>query len=628
MVWPDLGDGMEDLKELKSLLSGEMEESFRRGIINNMPRVPMVVVYTDEEAKKAKEEIDPILQHIWGDRKKAIVQIAMEGGMFSDADSGESLAEEEVQELIDNMYASDNSFRDMSRICAVFIHATATCDDADMFQERFECVHQIEEFISDNLLTTSIVFLDESGKYRKTAGEIRNYLGDLLEQKNNPYASTFLLSNRLSSGSLLAGKRITENYSMAGWIILLLNGAGAGYEPDLSLFYPVGKEYYLTAAFSEVNRPNDAICNIVLHTMLTWIDRRMCSQGKMKNRNLDIEDLYQRLEISGGQARFLEDFFQQNIVDRIPPVDAVRYLPKRSIGEMDIDAMDFESVDRETMGGCSAMLVGLCLFDRKMKDSLVRFVQNYIRNRLSASERERVLSVSNIQELLRQLRPGELTGKERLNVYLWEKVHADYLNWALPICEDILKSEQKNSAAHAKEFEEILQEFQQGYFPDDSDLEHYYADITNEELERAAGGLGERIISEISLHGEQRSVILDCLKKAAQEIFSAKAVFRMPLEQEMVSRMGQNPNDIHNQIYNALFRDLDNRIRLKTAIALSAQKQITIVNQRGEDGVETELFQSIKKNISDATNMIYFDSCNSNTIKILRFYGCSRANLL
>lgn len=628
MVWPDMGDSMEDLKELKSLLSDELEESFRRGIINNMPRIPMVVVYTDEEAKKAKEEIDPILQHIWGDRKKAIVQVAMEGELFSDADSGENLAGDEVQELIDQMYASDNCFKDMSCMCVVFIHTTVSCDDVSVFRERFERVHQIEEFISDNHLTASIVFLDESTKCRRTAGEIRNYLGDLLEQKNNPYTSTFLLSNRLSNGSLLAGKRIKENYDMAGWIILLLNGVGAGYAPDLSLFYPAGKEYYLTAAFSEVNRPNDAICDIVLHTMLTWIDRRIGTQGKTKTKNLDIGDYYQRLEISGNQAKFLEDFFQQNIVDKIPPVDVIRYLPRQHTGEMDITAMDFGSVDRETMGGCSAMLAGLCLFDRQMRDDLVRFVQNYLRHRLSAAEKERVLSVSNIQELLRQIRPGELTGKERINVYLREKVHADYLNWALPICEEILINEQKNSAAHTKEFEGILQEFQQGYFPDDTDLERYYADITKDELERAAGGLGERLISEISLYGEQRSAVLDCLKKAAQEIFSSKAVFRMPLEQEMVSRMGQNPNDIHNQIYNTLFRDLDNRIRLKTAIALSAQKQITIVNQRGEDGMETELYQSIKKNISDAANMIYFDSCNSNTIKILRFYACGRANLL
>lgn len=619
---------MENIKELKSLLSGGLEESFRRGIINNMPRVPMAIVYTDEEAKKAKEEIDSVLQHVWGDRKKDIVQVTMDGESFQDGESGENLDVEEVQELIDNMYASDNSFRDMSHLCVVFLHSTTSCDEVSVFQDRFERVHQIEEFISDGLLTTSIVFLDESSKRRKTAVEIRKYLGGLLAEERNPYASTFLLSNRLSNGSLLAGERIKENYAMAGWTVLLLNGVGAGYTPDWGLFYPAGKEYYLTAAFSEVNRPNDAICDIVLHTMLTWIDRRMRMQGNGQNRNLDIEDLYQRLEISGNQAKFIEDFFQQNIVDKIPPVDAIRYLPRRHTGGSDITAKDFRAVDQETMGGCSALLAGLPLFDQQMKDDFVRFIQSYIRNRLSAAERERALSVSNVQELLRQLRPAEPTGKERIDVYLREKIHANYLNWVLPICEEVLKKEQRNSAAHAREFEGVLQEFQQGYFPDDSDLERYYADITNDELERAAGGLGERLMNEISSHGEQRDVILDCLKSAAQEIFSARSVFRMPLEQEMVSRMGQNPNDIHNQIYNTLFRNLDNRIRLKTAIALSDQKQITIVNQRGEDGTETELYQSIKKNVSDATNMIYFDSCNSNTIKILRFYGCGQANLL
>ena len=105
MVLTDAGDDMESLKELKSILSGGLEESFRRGSINNMPHVPMAVIYTDEEAKRAKEEIDPILQHIWGDRKKDIVQLAMDGGAFFDAESGEGLVQAAVQERIADMYA-------------------------------------------------------------------------------------------------------------------------------------------------------------------------------------------------------------------------------------------------------------------------------------------------------------------------------------------------------------------------------------------------------------------------------------------------------------------------------------------------------------------------------------------
>lgn len=624
----ETGDEMEDMKELKTLLSGELEESFRRGVINNMPRVPMVVVYTDKEAGKAKEEIDPIFWHIWGDRKNDIVQLMIDGETFKDAENGDSLDVEKVQERIDDMYAADNSFRDMGHLCVVMLQSSASCADVMEFKTRYEQVHQIEEFIADGLLTTSIVLLDESTKCRKTAEEIRKYLGKLLEEGSNPYMSTFLLSNRLSNGSLLAGKRMRENYAMAGWIMLLLNGIGAGYTPDLGLFYPAGRECYLTAAFSEVNRPNETICDIVLHTMLTWIDRHLRNQGTVQNRNLDIEDLYQRLEISGGRAKVIEDFFQQNIIDKIPTVEAVRFLPRQHTGMLDIAAKDFHSFDQETMGGCSAFLAGVTLFDQQMRSDFIRFFQNYVRERLSAAERERALTASNVQELLRQLHPAEMTGKERVDEYLREKIHADYLQWVLPICEELLRKEQKNSAAQAKEFENVLQEFQQGYFPDDPELERYYAGITNDELERAAGGLGERLKKEIGSHGEQRDTILNCLKQAAEEIFSSRSVFRMPLEQEMVNRMGQNPHDIHNQIYNTLFRNLDSRIRLKTTIALSAQKQITIVNQRNADGAETELYCSIKKNVSDAANMIYFDSCNSNTIKIIRFYRCDKTNLI
>lgn len=619
---------MKDLKELKTLLAGEMEESFRRGIINNMPRVPMVIVYTDEDALNAKEEIDPILQHIWGERKKDIVQIVMENDSYMNADDKSSLSEEEVQEMIDDMYATDNSFRDMSHLCVVLLHSSSSCADLAEFRDRYERIHRVEEFITDGLLTTSIVLLDESTKCRKTAVEIRNYLGELLEQQSTPYASTFILSNRLSNGSLLAGRRIRENYSMSGWIMLLLNGIGAGYSPDLSLFYPAGRGYYLTAAFSEVNRPNDAICDVVLHKMLTWIDRHMRTQGTSQNRNIDIEDLYQRLNVSAGKAGFLEDYFRQNITGKIPAASMLRFMPRQSPTAVDVAGRDFLTFDKETMGGCSALLSRLSAFDQNVKDDFTRFFLGYIRDRLTAGERERILTHANVQELLRELRPGELTGKERVEFYVQEKVHMDFIKWALPICEELLVQEQKNSASHAKEFEGVLQEFQQGYFPDNAELERYYADITNDELERSSAGLGERLMNEITSKGDRREAVLDCLRRTAQEIFSAKPVFRMPLEQEMINRMGQNPNDIHNQIYNTLFRDLDSRIRLKTIIAPQFQKQITIVNQKDENGMETELYQSIKKNVSDDTNMIYFDSCNSNTIKIIRFYCCERANLI
>lgn len=619
---------MEDLKELKALLADEMEESFRRGIINNMPWTPMVIIYMDEEAKKAKEEIDPILLHIWGDREKDIVQIMMNGDSFCNVEDGTNLEEDEVQELIDNMYATDNSFRDMSRLCVIMIQSTAPCSNVSEFQKSYERIHKFEEFISDGLLTTSIVFLDESTKCRKTAADIRGYLGGLLETNSAHYASTFLLSNRLSNGSLLAGKRVKENYSMAGWIILLLNGIGAGYTPDLSLFYPAGREYFLTAAFSEVNRPNGAICDVVLHNMLMWIDKHMRTQGKAQNRNLDIEDLYQRLEISGNKAKFLEDFYQKYVAARVPTANEVRYVPRMHPEASDLAAKDFLTVDKETMGGCTALLSRLSLFDDEMKEEFVNYFQHYLRTKMTAGERERALNTSNIQEILRQLQPDEMTGRERLDVYLNGKVYGEYVKWALPLCEELMLKEQKSSAAHAKEFENVLQEFQQGYFPEDSELERYYADITNDELERASGGLGERLLSEVTSRGDQREVILDSLKKAVQEIFSAKPVFRMPLEQEMINRMGQNPNDIHNQIYNTLFKDLDSRIRLKTTIALTSQKQITIVNQRDENGSDTELYQSIKENVSDGVNMIYFDSCNSNTIKIIRFYSCGKSNLI
>lgn len=618
---------MNEIRELKACLADELEESFRRGVINNMPLSPMVILYQDETALQAKNSINSVMVQIWGDRSNAVVQYSLINGKFHDIDTGEELETEAAQERIDEMYANESSFRDMSRFKVIMIQSTSTCADVSEFQRKYAEVQAIEEIIADGIFTTSVILLDESTKRRKTSESIREYLRDILQSGESPYSSTIILSNRISNGSLLAGERIKENYALIGWIILLMNGVGAGYKPNNTLFYPIDKSNYLTAAFSEVTRPNEGICNIVLHTMLSWIDRQLRSQGGASYGRMDIEDLYHRLEIREGKATFLDDFFRTNVADKLPSTDVMRFLPRVHASSLDPAAAPYAAFDQETVGACSVFLSQLALFDGKLKMEFSKFLQGYVRKRLSAAEREKVLTVANVQKMLRQLKPVSPTGRERVDEYIQLKTYSDYIHWALPICEEILGREQKLSAEHSKEFEAILEEFQQGYFPDDEDLERYYSDLTNDVL-GGAEGLGERLLDDISSHSTERSALLDSLRRAVEEIFSARKVFHMPLEQEMINRMGQNPHDIHAQINSALFQDLDGRIRLKTKIALSNGKPFTIVNRRDEDGQDTELYRSLQEHVSDAALMTYFDSCNSNSIKIVQIYNVDSSGLI
>ena len=618
---------MKDLAELKNNLADELEASFRRGNIINMPRVPMTIFYTDDEAKKAKKEVDLILQQTWGNRKNDIVQLLISDDAFFNPDSGEELDTERVQELVDEMY-SKSSFSSMNQLCVVFVHNTSQCLDLDAFKERFEVIHKVENYLPSSMISTSIVFVDESTKNRKNAEAIRRYLQDLLDEGKSPYLSTILISNRMSDGSLLANEdRIRENYAMAGWIMILMNGFGEDYVPDLELFFPAGKEHYLTAAFSEVNRPNRAICDIVLHSMLSWIDAHMMEADAKQSKHLQIEDLCNRLGISGNQAKFIEDFFEENVADKIPSPDVLRFLPMRQAGVSGLESRDIRTVDQITMKGFSAFLSGISIFDKELKEEFSVFVKRFLCEKLSAAERAASLSVSNIQQLLSQLKPDEEIATTRSDQYIYKKIYNDFLNWALPICKEVMEDEQSNSEINTKEFESVIEDFQQGYFPDPM-LVGYYTDVTKSVLDSTGSGLGKRLLDEINANGDQRDKIFSSLKKAAEEIFTAKSVFSMPLEQEMVTRMGQNPNEIHNQIYNALFKDIDKKVRLNTTIALSPLKQITIVNVHDKSGNPTELYQSIKKNVSSDANMIYFDSCNSNTIKILRLYSCGSSSLL
>lgn len=618
---------MESLKELKECLQGELEARSRRGNIKSRPWVPMVIVYTDEEALKSRAEIDTALVHVWGDRSQDILQLAVEDGQFLDAGSKEALSADDVQGAIDDMYAAENSFGDMSHLCSVFIHSTTSCEDEEAFRARYEMIESLRDLVSDGMQSAAVVLLDESTRHSKVAKSIRNYLGGLLDADESPYNSVLLLSNRLSDNSLLAGGRIRENYLMVGWLVVLIDSIGGGYRPDWTLFFPAKRDYYLTAAFSEVNRPNEAICDIVLNTMLTWVDRQSRAGGESKGGSLDIDDLYARLGISDGSTEVLEAFYERNVKDNLPSLDELRFLPRQHPAEINLSAVNFEGFNQETMGACSTYLAGIEIFDSDLEDRLVPYLRDYVRDKLSVVEREQGLNPSNVQAIVRTLAPVPPTGRERVDEYIRKQAYALYLEWALPIMERVLTGEQSVSAKHSKELDSIIEEFGQGYFPDNPDLERYYTEITSDALGNSTSRLGERLCADVAAHADSKEAILDSFAGAARELFSANAVFKMPLEQEMMSRMGKDPADIHSQISNMLFRDLDRKTRLKTTIALSALRQYAIVNEHGKDGEDTELYTSIRRNVSDAAGVEYFDSCDNNTIKIVRFYSCA-ANCL
>lgn len=620
---------MKQISELKARLIEKLGDNFRHGGINNLPFSPMAIIYLDKRSLEAKASIDSIFQNVWGDNRRAVVQIEMCAGTFIDLHSEKAMSVEDFLDLIDGMYATDGCFRDMSHLRIFVVQSTGDCKNIDDFWAKYSQIEIINNLVPDGLLSSAIILLDESIRNQKTAESIRNALSDKLAEDNREdnlgigaraYNSTIILSNRLANGKLLAGERIYENYAMLGWTILLMNSIGAGYKPDDAAFYPINQKAYFTAAFSEITRPNKEICDIVLNAVLNWIDRRLLT----KANTTETGDLNQLLSVSAGRVQGLDEFFQQYILKKMSTLDVFRFVPRTRPNLENFDSKMFSSVDQECLGGCSALLKQFVTFDKNFEKELEQYLGNYVRSRMSAGEREKHLTLANVQKLLVQLQVEHPSQRTRFDKYIQEELYATFLEYALPILQSVLINEQKVSTDCAKEFESIYQEFQQGYFIDKPELEQYYADLTVSILENDPGQQGNRLLNEISNESKDREAILDCLFGAIDIIFSSRSIFQAPLEQEMVSRMGQNPHDIHNQIYNMLFKNLDDLVRLKTIKAMTPQKQITIVNQVNQNGAATDLFRSIQANVTDP-NMTYFNSGNSNSVRILRFYLCDPA---
>ena len=207
------------------------------------------------------------------------------------------------------MFALEQSFRSMDGLLLCLILNTADYTDVESFRQAYLSVDDMKEMLGMSFATTmKIVLLDESGKGRALAVQIRAVLREMLDQADPASRTTVVLSNRLKNGALLAGERIHENYSLAGTLIVLANGSSASLNAQYDKMFPLTELRFLTAAYSSKRKPNRKICEIMVNTSLDWLDKQF-----RKGETLSSDRMSQALEISGGSMKMIEKSFQQFI---------------------------------------------------------------------------------------------------------------------------------------------------------------------------------------------------------------------------------------------------------------------------------------------------------------------------
>lgn len=620
---------MNQMEELLENLTEQLDNKFRTvGAMGNMPRIPMMVLYAGEHAYQAKAEISNILRQVWRKRADGIAHLRMEKGEFvkESRQSGKlkSMSVHEFQQEIDSLYDQENCFRNMNDFFVCMLFNARDYTDLQSFQYAYEKVMEVQSYSGfPYCFTMSMVLLDESASGNMLSVEIKRYLRIVLEEKKTMYRSTVVLSNRLYNGALLRGKSIQTNYELAGNILLLANSTGTDYSAPISIIFPAENgAYYLTAAYSRIYRPNRKICEIILHKVLEWLEDYQTEGNK-----LSIDQICQRLEITGGKAKYISDYFKTNVLINLPPAEILEYFPRKSKEMEVLGKKSFRFFDQETFGAADVFyknefLPQVELATKKFEDEF----QKYLLKRIKVGEAASSLSDSMVQKILEQFNLEEIPEEMEAYLYLVRRAEADFLKSVLPMCEKQLQELRDKSKNDIQRLSDLIQEFQEGFFIDseDANIKRYYERVADQFLEKAEVA---KIVERFYDTEESSKRILQILKEVVGLIISENPIFAAPLVEEMTLRMGQDPIMIQETLQNELMNDISDKIRLRTLTALSILQEIFIVNQKEEDGHNTKFFNYLQVLKKGEVNVSFFDSGNSNSIEVVRLYRCD-ANLL
>ena len=116
--------------------------------------------------------------------------------------------------------------------------------------------------------------------------------------------------------------------------------------------------------------------------------------------------------------------------------------------------------------------------------------------------------------------------------------------------------------------------------------------------------------------------VLACVGKIASEILAADPVFRAPLAEEMVARMGGHPATVQEALRSELTEGLEDSVRLKT-MSLERCQEIYILNKKDGDGSSAFYLTLLDAN-KEKTDVQFLDSGNNRLVEVIRLYRCDQ----
>lgn len=253
--------------------------------------------------------------------------------------------------VVEMLQLDERVFKEKSSIKMEFILDSTEEEGQAYYQFYLEAQNYLQ---TENLKTLFFMLDQNPDKEEKNKAEaLLEYIW--LEYKwiteeftrNHSFGTVYLLSNYLTSGSILGKDKIWQNYRLVADIILL-GGSRDSEGRYVSKLYNGIK----TAAYALVTKPTDEIAAVSLQTLLKELYKQETSS------ELSDQEIRKRFGIMATQEIYLaEQIFKEKIIRYLPLQEHLLYLPFRSEQDLrmlqKMELISTEEADAATMGAWS-----------------------------------------------------------------------------------------------------------------------------------------------------------------------------------------------------------------------------------------------------------------------------------
>lgn len=602
---------MRDISILLEQLQLQLEQRIAVTNTSNKPDKPLALFYVGKKSLEAQKDIERTLRKVWRAQADAVCHFLIEGKDLWLCREGEVVRPLESQDVItlcEQMQDVGSCFHSPASLLLCLVQNTSQYSSVEEFKSGFQVLNDLMAIFTDKYCQTmKIVLLDESATLYDLPAQIKHYLHKALDDPDPLCTRTVLLSNRLSGGHMLLGQSIRMNYELAGNVLVLVNGRSDNFSPVYSTIFPINSKELVTAAHSRITRPNREICEVMVNSLLEWLQEDLDNGG-----HITTAQITDRLGIRGGVMTAITDSYKRSMAHSIPSRETLECLPRSTMNLDPLGGMPFDQFDNLTLGSFDAFFRENVISSDRIRSFAEQFRDEFritVRSVFSPKEASVSLTPQVIDAVLREISVEAPARTRPAYDYMCRLAQMHHCKAMIPVCREVLLELCKESSAYISQLRSLVDEFNHKYMNVvDPTVISCYAPLVRQSLD---GEIGAQFTIQITRRHLTYEALLDAIYDALTLVISDHPIFSMTLPEELTRRLGGSNSAMQTAIRQALTEKLGDTIRLRSPVSPKNCLDIIMLDSKCDT---FDFLQEIYP------GMIAMNTGNSSALEMVQFY--------